>query len=203
MFFTQSLLIVLVCWHTTSALALSLPPQFKQKLWGNLHDPKEVDTKFTTRSLQKRAPVTVCPKKFIDTFPACNYNGEEAINAWIYPMARKIKDMSNQNKCDKICGSTDGFRWCYEASTEGKNCDTTADVVTIQGALKKAFAQRKYWVCQKECFRMSHGGTWRGTLSIGRNETWDENFYCGAGIRDLMFKFYGLGKCISGGNDDL
>ncbi|KAB8231814.1 uncharacterized protein BDW43DRAFT_281708 [Aspergillus alliaceus] len=69
------------------------------------------------------------------------------------------------------CGETNDFEWCFESSTEGKNCDITAQVATIQDAINKVLAGRRYWIYCQACFRLNHGETWRRSLSTGLKKT--------------------------------
>ncbi|KAE8383396.1 hypothetical protein BDV26DRAFT_138379 [Aspergillus bertholletiae] len=201
MLFTRSLLFAFACWHATPALAASLaPPQYALQ---HKTDFNITDTGLEPRNLEKRDdPVMICPIRWIGNYPYCTYsNGEAAIDSWLEPMAKRIKKQSDGNICTKICGETEDFKWCYTSHTEGSMCDTSAKTETIQGALRKTMRDRAYWICEQECFRMSHGGTWRGSLLIGRKATWDDEFYCGPGIWDK--KFASEDRCISGGKKDL
>lgn len=200
MLFTQSLLYAFACWHATPVLATSLAPS-EQGL-NYTPDLNITETDLATRGLEKRSPIKMCPMRFIGDYPYCNYsNGEAAIDAWLRPMAVTIKKLSDQNVCAETCGEEKEFKWCYQSHTEGSTCNTNAQRETIQGAIRKTMRDRAYWICEQECFRMSHGGSWRGSLLIGRKETWDNTRYCGDSLDDLQFATDD--RCISGGNKDL
>lgn len=202
MLFTQSILFTLAFWQAALALAASLPsPQQGLEYKTDLNI---TESSLATRDLERRReyPITMCPIRWIGEYPYCTYsNGEAAIDAWLHPMAAKIKELSDGNVCTKECDETEDFKWCFTSHTEGYLCDTDASLETIQGAIRKTMRDRAYWICEQECFRLSHGGTWRGSLLIGRKATWDDEYYCGPATWDE--KFAKGDKCISGGKKDL
>ncbi|KAJ7436850.1 hypothetical protein FB451DRAFT_1193644 [Mycena latifolia] len=68
-------------------------------------------------------------------------------------IASLISGSSGAHDCSVHTGSIDGIQWRYSAT--GQNCDTTAELTTIRGAVD-AFLEHL----------MTHGGTWTGFLSV-------------------------------------
>ncbi|KAF5879133.1 uncharacterized protein Bfra_006338 [Botrytis fragariae] len=76
-----------------------------------------------------------------------------------------IKSLSDAGSCGKSSGSLDGVSWVYYAT--GRNCDTTAEVKTIQGAIKQHLITTDgNSLCSTECLDLTHSGTWSGFLLI-------------------------------------
>ena len=203
MLLTQSLFFAFACWQATPALAASLPPSH-QELDYTL-DLNVTENDLAARDLERRKdlPITMCPILHIGDYPYCPYsNGEAAIDAWLPKIAEQIKELSDYNTCTRISGEEEEFNWRFESHTEDSRwCDTSASLETIQGAIRKTMRDRAYWICEQECFRMSHGSSWRGSLLVGRKDTWDMTKYCGDSLEDLQFATDD--RCISGGNKDL
>ncbi|KAJ7094094.1 hypothetical protein C8R44DRAFT_749616 [Mycena epipterygia] len=56
------------------------------------------------------------------------------------------------------------LRWRYTAT--GSNCDTTAQLTTIRGAIDAFLKESVEGQCRNVCLQMTHGGTWIGYLSV-------------------------------------
>ncbi|KAJ5876507.1 uncharacterized protein N7529_002091 [Penicillium soppii] len=109
-------------------------------------------------------------------------------------IAGGIKELSNQHDCRVMSGSINGISWSYHSM--GAHCDTTAQLDTIAGAIKKYLDKSEHYkVCGTQCLRLEHGGTWNGWLKFGPASGFNKNAYCGPGL-----SFSG---CISGGNNGL
>jgi hypothetical protein len=108
-------------------------------------------------------------------------------------VATEIKDLSNQRSCATFTGQTDGVTYRYHAN--GKNCDTTAEQVTIAGAIehhiKHVDGGKLYGT---ECLDLTHGGTWDGFLLIGPTYGFDSKMYYGPKLN--------FGSCNSRGKND-
>ncbi|KAF7906842.1 hypothetical protein EAF00_001120 [Botryotinia globosa] len=105
-----------------------------------------------------------------------------------------IKSLSDAGSCGKSYGSLDGVSWVYYAT--GSNCDTTAEVKTIQGAIKQHLTTTDgNSLCSTECLDLTHSGTWSGFLLIGPTNSFDSTMYCGPSLS--------FGSCTSGGKNDI
>lgn len=72
----------------------------------------------------------------------------------------------------------DGISWVYYAT--GRNCDTTAEASTIQGAIKHHLQTTDgSKLCGTECLDLTHSGTWSGYLLIGPTSSFKSTTYCG------------------------
>ncbi|KAJ7463163.1 hypothetical protein FB451DRAFT_945372, partial [Mycena latifolia] len=80
-----------------------------------------------------------------------------AISSW-------VKSRSDANDCTVHTGAIDGVQWRYSAT--GNNCDSTAQIMTIRGAIDAFLAENVDGRCSNVCLRMTHGGTWTGYLSL-------------------------------------
>ncbi|KAJ7463192.1 hypothetical protein FB451DRAFT_1403835 [Mycena latifolia] len=84
-------------------------------------------------------------------------NNIRSVGSW-------IKNRSDANDCSTHAGSIDGIQWRYSAI--GSNCDSTALMTTIRGAVDAFLEEDVDGRCQNVCFQMTHGGTWTGYLSV-------------------------------------
>ena len=89
-------------------------------------------------------------------------------------IAAKIKAKSDQNSCTLTYGtdSDDGYYegYAYQATTTGKNCDTTAIMKTIQNAVKACATKLHNAGAIRGCCQLRHGqGTWHGHLRLTAN----------------------------------
>lgn len=89
-------------------------------------------------------------------------------------------------------GSIDGVTWKVWA--DGNNCDTTAQLNTISGAVQNYLRDSNKEVCGVHCVKLTHGGTWNGYITLAAPGEDLDDFYCG--------KFQPFGNCGSGGEDD-
>ncbi|CCF58605.1 hypothetical protein KAFR_0F00115 [Kazachstania africana CBS 2517] len=123
-------------------------------------------------------------------------NNIEKITQWIRQLkvlADEINDYSIKKQCGLMIGTSGEMKYAY--STTSKNCDTTAEKDTIQGALDKAF--EKYIVNNLNavwCMELSHGGSWKGYALVGHGESWPSYIWCGSGNKNT---------CASGGKNDV
>lgn len=122
------------------------------------------------------------------------------VTAWVVASRSASKTIVNESH-DKNCGvvSHDAnqggvvMRYIYSAS--GRDCDTTAQKETIDGALDKAYNQyihlhpKHVW-----CLDSTHGGNWKGYLLIGPKDAFPSSISCGA---------VNIGTCVSGGKNDI
>ncbi|KAI1398104.1 hypothetical protein F4819DRAFT_498976 [Hypoxylon fuscum] len=93
-------------------------------------------------------------------------------------LAGLIKGGSNANDCQLHVAALDGISFTFRA--EGRNCDTTAEQKTIQGAINNFIDDVKSTLCGVDCLQLSHGGTWTGYVTIAAEGYDASNFYCGA-----------------------
>ncbi|KAJ5139200.1 uncharacterized protein N7515_004048 [Penicillium bovifimosum] len=145
----------------------------------------------TRSDLEKRTPITACGALQVTTNCLVIAN---IVLPLVKSIAGGIKELSNQHDCRVMSGLIDGISWSYHST--GAHCDTTAQLDTIAGAIKKyPDKSEHYKVCGTQCLRLDHGGTWNGWLKFGPAEGFNKNAYCGPGL-----SFSG---CISGGNNDI
>jgi hypothetical protein len=100
-------------------------------------------------------------------------------------IAAVVKSDSNNNDCTAHTGSIDDVNWKVYAS--GRNCDTTAQLSTIDGALTNYLRSQNDSVCNIKCIKLDHSGTWTGYVTIAPAGTNLDNYYCGTG--------YSFGNC--------
>lgn len=79
----------------------------------------------------RRTTVTVC-ERIITVAAGCavSINAIKDFSKWV---AGVISDASKQRSCGTFSGSMGGISYRYQAN--GKNCDTTAEEKTIEGAI--------------------------------------------------------------------
>jgi hypothetical protein len=85
-------------------------------------------------------------------------------------VATHMKTQSDIDTCSVISGSADGVNWQFYVTTSGDNCDTTAQEKTLQNAVQRELEWMQKNKYDSACFKMSHGGTWEGHLSIAVNK---------------------------------
>lgn len=82
----------------------------------------------------------------------------------------KIKSQSDQNSCTLVYGqeTVGGIyqSYAYQATTTGKNCDTTALEKTIKKAVYDCADRLSESQATFACCRFDHEGTWTGHLAI-------------------------------------
>lgn len=86
-----------------------------------------------------------------------------AFSAVVFGIATLAKSSSSNNDCKLHQGQVDNTVYSYYA--KGDNCDTTAELKTIAGAMANYFRDQKSNVCGTHCIKMTHGGTWEGYVS--------------------------------------
>ncbi|KAJ5713180.1 uncharacterized protein N7483_010361 [Penicillium malachiteum] len=174
----KSLLLVAYCFSIpTQASVSTINGQRVPDRWHQINLDGKVTTKSTelsTRdfdiSLETRTDITVCVSD-LDATATC-----AKLGSFLVALVAVVSS------------------YIYYAS--GRNCDTTAQKATIEGALKKYLKEiDDEELCGTECLRMHHGGTWDGWLKIGPKASFDEDAYCGP---KLSFS-----SCISGGDADV
>ncbi|TEY44878.1 hypothetical protein BOTCAL_0342g00020 [Botryotinia calthae] len=155
------------------------------------YDLTPVNTATTAVSLTPRTDVSVC--EIIRNTAACLTVANILIN-WTASVAASIKSLSNQGSCSTSYGSLDGISWVYYAT--GRNCDTTAEAATIQGAIKNHLETTDgNKLCGTECLDLTHSGTWNGYLLVGPTSNFNSGAYCGPSLS--------FGQCTSGGKNDV
>ncbi|KAI4169708.1 MAG: hypothetical protein LQ346_008941 [Caloplaca aetnensis] len=81
-------------------------------------------------------------------------------------LATIIKNQSDDHRCDVISESIQPQGVSYQYSASGRNCDTTSEQKTINAALKRAINFMNSHNANQACFKLTHGGTWKGLLQI-------------------------------------
>ena len=107
-------------------------------------------------------------------------------------IAGLVKSDSDANDCTEHSGSIDGVTWKVYAT--GRNCDTTAQLKTIQGAMTEYLDAQNNNVCGVHCLKLTHSGTFAGYVTIAPAGTSLDSFYCG--------QSNSFGDCVSGGKND-
>ncbi|KAJ7463183.1 hypothetical protein FB451DRAFT_1180281 [Mycena latifolia] len=113
-------------------------------------------------ALEKRLSITDCIKiaAGVNTCFTLGNNIRaigSSIGSW-------IKSRSDAHDCTVHTGAIDGVQWRYSAT--GSNCDSTAQLATIRGAIDAFLKENVNGRCSNICLRMTHGGTWTGYLSV-------------------------------------
>ncbi|APA16250.1 predicted protein [Sclerotinia sclerotiorum 1980 UF-70] len=149
------------------------------------------NTAVTDVSLAPRTDVTVC--QAIQTVSAC-LNIANILISWAKSTGALIKSLSDSGSCATSSGSLNGISFVYY--TSGRNCDTTAQEDTIQGAIKQHLENVDQGsLCGTQCLNLSHGGTWEGYLLIGPADSFNSGAYCGSSLA--------WSQCTSGGKNNL
>lgn len=142
------------------------------------------------RSLEKRLNVNICT---VDVAHAGVCVAVGAVIAQVaFGIAGLVKSDSNAHDCTAHQASIDNVTWRVYAT--GRNCDTTAQLETIQGAVTKYLEKQDKKVCGVHCLKLSHGGTYVGYLTIAPRGQSLDKYYCG--------EAYKFGDCVSGGKND-
>ena len=115
------------------------------------------------------------------------------ISGIIFGIAGLMKASSDRKDCSEHSGSIDGVTWKVYAT--GRNCDTTAQIDTIRGAISNYLQSVNESVCGVHCLKMSHGGTYNGFVTLAPAGTPLDGFYCGQSMS--------FGDCVSGGERDV
>ncbi|KAJ5713179.1 uncharacterized protein N7483_010360 [Penicillium malachiteum] len=182
-------LIIAACCFAASAQASAVTPtingqNYPAKWFHMSLNNTANSTELIESSLSERTDVTVCVHS-LKAASNCAGIGTFLI-ALVKIISSSVYGLSKENYKD--------ISYIYYAS--GSNCDTTAKKDTIAGALKHYFEKiDKIEICDTECLRMDHGGTWDGWLKIGPTASFDKDAYCGP---ELSFS-----SCTSGGEGDI
>ncbi|KAK6984217.1 hypothetical protein R3P38DRAFT_3106204 [Favolaschia claudopus] len=107
-------------------------------------------------------------------------------------IASSLKSDSDNGDCKAHTGSVDDVSW--EVYATGQNCDTTAQLKTIAGAIDVYLRAQNKSVCGVHCIRLTHGGTYSGYVTLAAPGFNPDTFYCGS--------TYTFGQCGSGGGSD-
>ncbi|KAL2811545.1 hypothetical protein BDW59DRAFT_168003 [Aspergillus cavernicola] len=150
------------------------------------------DGNYTNGLAESRTPIEVCERILTAVSHYC------AILNNTYSFARAvasvIKSQSDKNDCGETSGTMQGFKYVYYAT--GRNCDSTAQQDTIEGAIYHFLTTVDYSsICGTECLKLDHGGTWEGYLKLGSEDRFDDGAYCGPTLSYT--------SCASGGNNDI
>lgn len=129
--------------------------------------------------LEARTPDTCCGVKLTSGRVGCGIGAFGALATAAIFISSQIKQNSNNNDCELHVGQADGISWTIRAT--GRNCDTTAQQGTIQGAIDEYIDALGDKMCGVSCMVLSHGGgTWRGYVTISLDGSNPSNYYCGA-----------------------
>ncbi|KAK7016303.1 hypothetical protein R3P38DRAFT_2993844 [Favolaschia claudopus] len=110
-------------------------------------------------------------------------------------IASILKSDSDNNDCTVHSGGVDGVTWTVNATGEnGAQCDTSAELKTIAGAIDVYLRAQNMSVCGVHCIRLTHGGTYSGYVTLAAPNMNPNTFYCGSA--------YTFGQCGSGGGAD-
>lgn len=145
-----------------------------------------------TMAVTKRTDVKVCTSLDPANVGAC-VAVVGTVSAIAIGIAGLLKSDSNSNDCGTHTGSLDGVN--YSVYATGNNCDTTAQLGTISGALNNFIATvDENTICGVQCLKLTHGGTWSAYVLLGQSSYNLNNYSC-----DLAGTF---GSCASGGEAD-
>ncbi|TDZ71680.1 hypothetical protein CTRI78_v001892 [Colletotrichum trifolii] len=109
-----------------------------------------------------------------------------------FGIAGLVKSGSNNHDCTAHEGGIDSVTWRVYAT--GRNCDTTAQLETIAGAVQNYIRDSDSNLCGVHCIKLTHGGTWTGYVTIAAPGHQVDGYYCG--------EAESFGKCGSGGKND-
>jgi hypothetical protein len=104
-----------------------------------------------------------------------------------------MKSNSDNNDCTAHTGAIDNVHWKVYAT--GRNCDTSAQLDTIRGAITVYLEEQNNEICGASCIKVTHGGTYAGFVAIAPAGTSLDSYHCG--------QSYTFGNCVSGGEDDV
>ncbi|KAK1144914.1 hypothetical protein N8T08_004629 [Aspergillus melleus] len=148
-------------------------------------------TKDSNVELVGRTPIETCA--YISAAAACFTLSKDLFH-FAKTLAGGIKALSDQHNCAHDSGTINNIRYDYYAS--GRNCDTTAQINTIAGAIYKYIDKIEHGkICGTQCVRLDHHGTWKGWLRMGHASSYNDKAYCGPGLN--------FDSCVSGGNNDI
>ncbi|KAL6831562.1 hypothetical protein V8C40DRAFT_236752 [Trichoderma camerunense] len=108
-------------------------------------------------------------------------------------IAGLVKGDSDKHDCKAHSGSIDGVSWKVYAT--GRNCDTSAELKTIQGAIAEYLRSVDDHVCGVHCLKLTHGGTWTGYVTLAPKGNNLDTFYCGSSNS--------FGHCVDGGKENV
>jgi hypothetical protein len=103
-----------------------------------------------------------------------------------------LKGKSNNHDCSAQADQIDNVT--YRVYATGQNCDTTAQLGNIAGAIDTYLRDVGSDVCGTHCIQLTHGRTWAGYVTIAPAGTDVNSFYCGSS--------YTFGSCGEGGVND-
>lgn len=178
-------------------------------------DTRELEAIYYDQSnLKKRANVKSClqwmslysPKYLSTTW---QWIGGSVL-AFVSMLSANLLAASKENKCLSMAGSSaygglfrDGDKnrkvAYWKITTTGKNCDTTAQQLTLQGGIYK-FLKDQGIVTENNdfllppvmCLSMTHGGTWEAHVTAGYDEDLVNSSVC---VGDSSY------DCVSGGKN--
>jgi hypothetical protein len=117
----------------------------------------------TSATIEKRTDINDCIKEVESTDCFHISSNIRTIGSTIATVAY---GNSNALDCSVHTGSVDGVQWRYYATGPGNECDTSAELRTIRGAIDAFLQDSVDGECKQVCLQMTHGGTWTGFLSV-------------------------------------
>lgn len=96
------------------------------------------------------------------------------------------------NDCSAHTGSVDNVFW--KVYTTGAHCETTAQLGTIDRAIRKYFRSQNYQICGVRCIKLDHSGDYNGYVTLAPAGQNPSDYYCGSA--------YTFGNCGKGGEKD-
>ena len=108
-------------------------------------------------------------------------------------LATLLKTNSDRHDCTAHVGATDRVIWKVYAVD--KDCATSAQLKTLNGAIAVYFESVSLNVCGVHCLKLTHGGGWVGFAAIAPEGSNLDNYYCGDA--------YSFDSCITGGGDNV
>ncbi|KAJ7453852.1 hypothetical protein FB451DRAFT_665601 [Mycena latifolia] len=118
----------------------------------------------TNATIEKRTDITDCIK-YVEEGTAC-FDISSNIRTIGSTIATVAFGSSSVKDCSVHTGSIDGVQWRYYGTGPGSECDTSAELKTIRGALDAFLQDSVDGECKEVCLQMTHGGTWTGFLSV-------------------------------------
>ncbi|BCS20323.1 uncharacterized protein APUU_20755S [Aspergillus puulaauensis] len=203
MLHSKILVLTLSLLATAVAGAPSDPPAQLPDAWisydnlGNRTDLEIIDTAdgdAMTRLGLSRTPIKACENDYSGAKDCKKVDKAKIIARTLGTM---IKEKSKDHDCSSFTATLDKFEFEYYAT--GRHCDTTAEQGTIAGAIYHFIhSVLDDNICNAQCMRLTHGGTWTGWLSLGPAGSLKKaKIQCDSGLGS------DFDTCKSGGKNDI
>lgn len=145
---------------------------------------EDVERELNGNELVARKQVTVCEADNFTSRPVSI--GLRNKSDFVQSLASIIYRRVQRHDCTQTRGTIDDISYQYH--TVGRHCDTTAQQIMIEGALKKAMnlpGRTAIWPTM--CLRLKHGGTWEGFRAVGEASMFNQGVLCDGSLNFGMY----------------